>query len=61
MAYLEPIAHEIKASRADLLGDLKRPEKRAAYLAVASQAYCVLGHEHRPLRVNLHWSRFYVG
>lgn len=42
-AYLEPIAHEIKVSRADLLGDLKRPEKRAAYLAMASQVYYVLG------------------
>lgn len=42
-AYLEPIVHEIKVSRADLLGDLKRPEKRAAYLAMASQVYYVLG------------------
>lgn len=42
-AYLEPIAHEIKVSRADLLGDLKRPEKRTAYLAMASQVYYVLG------------------
>ena len=42
-AYLEPAVHEIKVSRADLLGDLKRPEKRAAYLAIASQVYYVLG------------------
>ncbi len=42
-AYLEPVVHEIKVSRADLLGDLKRPEKRAAYLAMASQVYYVLG------------------
>jgi hypothetical protein len=41
--YLEPVVHEIKVSRADLLGDLKRPEKRAAYLAMASQVYYVLG------------------
>ena len=41
-AYLEPVVHEIKVSRADLLGDLKRPEKRAAYLAMASQVYYVL-------------------
>lgn len=41
--YLEPIAHEIKVSRADLLVDLKRPEKRAAYLAVSQQMYYVLG------------------
>jgi hypothetical protein len=42
-AYLEPVVHEIKVSRADLLGDLKRPEKRASYLAMASQVYYVLG------------------
>jgi hypothetical protein len=41
--YLEPVVHEIKVSRADFLGDLKRPEKRAAYLAMASQMYYVLG------------------
>jgi hypothetical protein len=42
-AYLEPVVHEIKVSRADLLGDLGRPEKRAAYLAMAQQVYYVLG------------------
>jgi hypothetical protein len=42
-AYLEPVVHEIKVSRSDLLGDLKRPEKRAAYLGMASQVYYVLG------------------
>jgi hypothetical protein len=42
-AYLEPVVHEIKVSRADLLGDLKRTEKRAAYLAMASRVYYVLG------------------
>ena len=36
-AYLEPVVHEIKANRADLLGDLKRPEKRAAYQAYHPQ------------------------
>ncbi|MDD4941954.1 MAG: hypothetical protein PHQ13_00270 [Rhodoferax sp.] len=41
--YLEPIVHEIKVSRADLLGDLKRPEKRAAYLDVGGQCWYVLG------------------
>ncbi|HOE43111.1 MAG TPA: hypothetical protein PLB25_15990 [Rhodoferax sp.] len=30
--YLEPVVHEIRVSRADLLGDLKRPEKLAEYL-----------------------------
>jgi len=42
-AYLEPVVHEIKVSRADLLGDLKKAEKRAAYLGMASQVYYVLG------------------
>lgn len=41
--YLEPVVHEIKVSRADLLGDLKRPEKRAAYLDVGGQCWYVLG------------------
>ncbi|MCW2310879.1 hypothetical protein [Rhodoferax antarcticus] len=40
---LEPVVHEIKVSRADLLGDLKRPEKRGAYLDVGSQCWYVLG------------------
>lgn len=44
---LEPIAHEIKVSRADLLGDLRRPDKRAAYLAVSQQLYYVLGQDAR--------------
>jgi hypothetical protein len=41
--YLEPIVHEIKVSRADLLGDLKRPDKRAAYLDLGGQCWYVLG------------------
>lgn len=41
-AYLEPIVHEIKVSRADLLGDLKRPDKRAAYLDLGGQCWYVL-------------------
>ncbi|MHB8950856.1 MAG: hypothetical protein ACYC4S_17645 [Rhodoferax sp.] len=41
--YLEPVVHEIKVSRSDLLGDLKRPEKRAAYLDVGGQCWYVLG------------------
>ncbi len=44
---LEPIAHEVKVSRADLLSDLKRPEKRAPYLAVSCQLYYVLGCDAR--------------
>lgn len=42
-AELQPVVHEIKMSRADLLGDLKRPEMRSAYVAMASQVYYVLG------------------
>ena len=30
-AYLEPIVHEIKVNRADVLGDLKNKDKRNAY------------------------------
>ena len=41
--HLEPIVHEIKVSRADLLGDLKRPDKRAAYLDLGGQCWYVLG------------------
>lgn len=40
--YLEPVIHEIKVRRSDLLGDLKRPDKRAAYQALASRFYYVL-------------------
>jgi hypothetical protein len=46
-AYLEPVVHEIKVSRADLLGDLKKPAKRAAYLEMASACWYVLGHDAR--------------
>lgn len=42
-SHLEPVVHEIKVNRADLLGDLKKPEKRGAYLAMAQQVYYVLG------------------
>lgn len=41
--YLEPVVHEIKVNRADLLGDLKKPEKRQAYLDVGGQCWYVLG------------------
>ena len=41
--YLEPIVHEIKVSRSDLLGDLKRTEKRGAYLEMGGQCWYVLG------------------
>jgi hypothetical protein len=41
-AYLEPIVHEVKVHRSDLLADLKREGKRAAYLQLASQCWYVL-------------------
>jgi hypothetical protein len=40
--YTEPVAHEIKVSRADLLSDLRKADKGAAYLAMASQCWYVL-------------------
>jgi hypothetical protein len=39
---LEPVAHEVKVRRADLLADLRRPDKRCAYGAMASQCWYVL-------------------
>jgi hypothetical protein len=41
--YLEPVVHEIKVSRADLLGDLKSQDKRDSYLNVGGQCWYVLG------------------
>ena len=41
-AYLEPIAHEIKVKRADLLSDLRHEAKRAAYLALSGECWYVL-------------------
>jgi hypothetical protein len=40
--YAEPLVHEIKVRRADLLSDLRRPAKGAAYAALASQCWYVL-------------------
>ena len=40
--YVEPVAHEIKVSRADLLSDLRHPHKRHAYLALSGQCWYVL-------------------
>jgi hypothetical protein len=48
--YLEPVVHEIKVSRADLLGDLKRPDKRQAYLDIGGQCWYVLGCNAKGLR-----------
>lgn len=44
---LEPVVHEIKVTRADLLGDIKKLEKRAAYLSMAPQVFYVLGVDGR--------------
>jgi len=41
-AYLEPVVHEIKVRRADLLGDLKREAKRAAYLQLCGECWYVI-------------------
>lgn len=41
-AYTEPVIHEVKVRRADLLSDLRNPEKRAAYQALSSAFYYVL-------------------
>ena len=40
--YVEPVAHEIKVHRADLLSDLRRPQKGEAYLQTSSQCWYVL-------------------
>ena len=39
---VEPVAHEIKVRRADLLSDLRREAKAMAYLALSSQCWYVL-------------------
>ena len=41
-AWLAPQVHEVKVSRADLLADLRRPAKRAAYLQMAGACTYVL-------------------
>lgn len=40
--YLEPVVHEVKVRRADLLADLKREAKRAAYLQLAGECWYVI-------------------
>jgi hypothetical protein len=40
--YLQSAVHEIKVRRADLLSDLRRSEKRAAYLGMAGECWYVL-------------------
>ncbi len=41
--YLDPIVHEIKVRRADLLGDLRRPAKGEAYRQMGRECWYVLG------------------
>lgn len=41
-AYLEPVVHEIKVNRSDLLADLRSEAKRAAYLQISSECWYVL-------------------
>ena len=40
--YVEPVVHEIKVRRADLLSDLRHEAKREAYRALSSQCWYVL-------------------
>jgi hypothetical protein len=40
--YLEPRVHEVKVSRADLLSDLRKAAKRAAYLQLSSECWYVI-------------------
>ncbi|APW39216.1 hypothetical protein RD110_20005 [Rhodoferax koreense] len=46
-AYTEPVVHEIKVRRADLLGDLRQPMKRAAYLDLGGECWYVLGSDKK--------------
>jgi len=41
-AYLEPIVHEVKVQRSDLLSDLRRESKRAAYLQLSGECWYVI-------------------
>lgn len=41
-AYAVPAIHEVKVRRADLLSDLKNPDKRAAYQALSAEFFYVM-------------------
>jgi len=41
-AYAEPVVHEVKVRRADLLADLRRAAKRQAYLELGGECWYVL-------------------
>jgi hypothetical protein len=42
-AYLRPTVHEVKVKRADVLLELRKPLKTAAYLQMAAEVWMVLG------------------
>lgn len=44
--YVDPVVHEVKVRRADLLADLKQPAKRGAYLDLG-ECWYVLGQDAR--------------
>jgi hypothetical protein len=41
-AYLDPVVHEVKVNRADLLSDLRSLNKRAAYLQLGGECWYVI-------------------
>jgi hypothetical protein len=41
-AYVEPIVHEVKVQRSDLLADLRRAGKREAYLQIGGECWYVI-------------------
>ena len=41
--YVEPVVHEIKVRRADLLADLRHPAKGEAYRFIGAECWYVLG------------------
>jgi hypothetical protein len=41
-AYAEPMVHEVKVQRADLLADLRRASKRRAYLEIGGECWYVI-------------------
>ncbi|WP_431276086.1 hypothetical protein ACQ858_07390 [Variovorax ureilyticus] len=46
-AYAQPVVHEVKVNRSDLLSDLRKPDKRAAYLDLGGECWYVLGCDAR--------------
>jgi hypothetical protein len=43
--YLQSAVHEIKVRRADLLSDLRKPDKRGTYLRMAGECWYVLAED----------------